>query len=181
MIQIPYFTFVKTYLSKSKMDKAGNGIFAKEDIKPFKWIGFYPGKIIDTKVDDIKYPRYVMGTLNPQTVIEGNPKIKKGVHLVNESNRNNPPNVWYIKLKNLNCLYFAGRYIKKGEELITCYSSSYGIRDYSICNNCTDPRCNKNKNKNKNKNNHRDNSNILQEWISPLKLNAPTNDLRKLI
>ena len=31
------------------MDKAGNGIFAKEDIKPFKWIGFYPGKIIDTE------------------------------------------------------------------------------------------------------------------------------------
>lgn len=101
-----YNTFIKTYSDKSSIPNAGNGLFAGENISPFTWIGFYPGK--QTNVNDIKvHHMHIMGCVDEHKVIEANPNIKKGVHLVNEASKKHVANVWYVKFKDGNCLYFA--------------------------------------------------------------------------
>ena len=159
---INYETFIPTYTSKSTILNAGDGLFTKTFIKSFTWIGFYPGKI--TKTYNNKNKFHIMGTINNKYII-ADQTIKKGVHMINEAGKNNIANVWYIKLSNDYCLYFAGKDIYPNQELLTCYSRTYGKRNYLISNNCSDPRCKNNK--------HRMNSNIINEWIDKLNKNKP--------
>ena len=166
-MKIPYKTFVPTYTDKSSIPNAGNGLFTETYLEPFTWIGFYPGKV--TNNYNSKNEMYVMATLDNKYIL-ADENIKKGVHMVNEAGENNIANVWYIKLPNNYCLYFTGKPIHPGEELLTCYSNTYGKRPYPISNNCSDPRC-------KNKN-HRNNSRVLDEWKHKLNKNIPKNTTR---
>ena len=51
-----------------------------------------------TKIEKINGdPVYIMGTRKPGIVISADGNIKRGVHLVNEGNNNNLPNVFYVK------------------------------------------------------------------------------------
>ena len=170
-MDIPYETFINTYVKKSCIKNAGIGLFTKKKLKKFDWIGFYPGRLdkIENIVGD---PVYMMGTRKIGTIISADGNIKKGVHLVNEGNNHNIPNVFYVKLNNGLCLYFAGREINKNEELITCYSSSYGKRSYPItdCNKCSDPRCKK---MNKCQGTHRNKSLFYRGWKKKIREKTP--------
>lgn len=167
---IPYFTFPKTYVQKSSIVSAGVGLFTDEKLKKFDWIGFYPG-VLSRKASADSHPDYTMGTRYPDYCIYTDKNEKCGVHLVNEGNNQNLPNVWYVKLENKLCLYFAGREIEKGEELLTCYSDIYS-RNYSImdASKCSDPRC---KEMSKLKNKHRDKSLFYKGWKQELKNSRP--------
>ena len=57
-------------------------------------------------------------------------------------------------------LYFIGREVMPGEELLTCYSRNYMKRPYPVPKKCTDPRCVSAK--------HRTHSAALEEWKAPL-------------
>ena len=160
--KIPYKTFIQTYTDKSTIQNAGYGLFTKVYLKPFTWIGFYPGKITDKY--NSKNEMYTMCTSDNKYIL-ADPNIKYGVHMVNEAGKNNIANVWYVKLSNNYCLYFTGKSVQPGEELLTCYSQTYGKRPYPISNNCSDPRCT-------NKN-HRIHSLILDEWKNKLIKNIP--------
>lgn len=166
-MNIPYLTFPKTYVKKSNIENAGVGLFTDKNLDKYDWIGFYPG-ILDKRENVVGNPLYMMGTINNAMVISADENIKSGVHLVNEGNNDYLPNVWYIKLDNYLCLYFAGRKIKKGEELLTCYSCSYGNRLYEIVDSCkcTDPRCKK---MNKREGTHRRTSLWYKGWREKLK------------
>tara|TARA_A100001011_G_scaffold390178_1_gene473084 strand:- start:8 stop:544 length:537 start_codon:yes stop_codon:yes gene_type:complete len=170
-MNIQYNTYCKTYVKKSNIKGAGLGLFLGEKLEKYDWIGLYPG-IMD-KIEKINGdPVYIMGTRKPGIVISADGNIKRGVHLVNEGNNNNLPNVFYVKLYSGKCLYFAGRNIKKNEELITCYSCSYGNRPYAITdsNKCTDPRC---KIMNNSIGTHRNNSFFYRGWKKKLKEKKP--------
>ena len=162
--KIPYKTFVPTYIAKSNIPGAGNGLFSKIYLKPFTWIGFYPGTVT-TNISTNENEMYIMGTSNNKYYIEADSSIKCGVHMVNEASANTTANVWYIKLSNNYCLYFTGKSIKPNEELLTCYSKTYGNRLYPISNNCSDPRCIDKY--------HRKNSMMLNEWRDILNENIP--------
>ena len=155
----PYKTFVQTYTSKSPMTQSGNGLFSKSYIPEFSWIGFYPG-IIKNNTDVIIHRQHIMGCLSNKHVIEADANIYHGVHMINEANDKLSANVFYIKLTNGACLYFAGRDIYKNEELLTCYSETYGKRKYKISKKCADPRCFGSQ--------HRKESLPLKEWIPKL-------------
>ena len=162
--KISYTTFVPTYVAKSNIPNAGCGLFSKTYLKPFTWIGFYPGNVT-TKISTNENKMYIMSTSNNQHYIEADCSIKSGVHMVNEASSNTVANVWYIKLDNNYCLYFTGLSVQPNEELLTCYSKTYGKRAYPISNNCSDPRCfNKN---------HRTNSILLNDWKYKLIKNMP--------
>ena len=170
-MNIPYETFTKTYVAKSTIYNAGIGLFSGQKLKKFDWIGFYPG-IMGKREKVIGDLAYVMGTREPGIIISANGNIKDGVHLVNEGNNTNLPNVFYVKLTSGLCLYFAGRKIQKDEELLTCYSSSYGTRCYQIVdsNKCTDPRC---KNMCKKGKLHRNKSLFCNGWKNELERKTP--------
>lgn len=170
-MNIPYETFPKTYVKKSCIKNAGIGLFTKKKLKKYDWIGFYPG-IIDNIENIVGDVAYMMGTRKPNIIISADGNIKKGVHLINEGNNCNLPNVFYVKLDNGLCLYFAGREINKNEELITCYSTSYGTRSYPITdeNKCTDPRCIK---MNKYHRTHRNKSLFYRGWKKKLREKKP--------
>ena len=146
--QIPklrnYTTHVKTKVKKSKIPNAGYGMFAAEDIPKHTVIGFYPGKVIHKS--KITYPNYVKEKKNKKLVIEPNPRIRTGVHMINEAGKNEQANVLYKKLEYNQCVYFSIDNIKKGEELLTCYGAFYP-RKYAIppASKCKDPRCRNNK------------------------------------
>ena len=182
--KFPYKTFVPTYVGKSNIRGAGYGLFSKKYLKPFTWIGFYPGNLttkISTNENEMyimgtsnemyimgtsnENEMYIMGTSNNKYYIEADSSIKCGVHMVNEASANTTANVWYIKLSNNYCLYFTGKSIKPNEELLTCYSKTYGNRLYPISNNCSDPRCIDKY--------HRKNSMMLNEWRDILNENIP--------
>ena len=170
-MNVPYKTFPKTYSKKSLIKGAGIGLFTKKKLEKFEWIGFYPG-VLD-KIENVNgNAAYIMGTRKLGVVISANEKEMKGVHLVNEGNNMYKPNVWYVKFKNGLCLYFAGREIAKNEELLTCYSRSYGIRSYEITfsEKCTDPRCIK---MNKCQGTHRNKSLFYRGWKKKLKDKMP--------
>ncbi len=170
-MDIQYVTFPKTYIDNSCINGAGIGLFAGEDLEKYDWIGFYPGKM--DNIENIEGdPAYMMGTRKVDIIISADRNIKSGVHLVNEGNNCNLPNVWYVKLENYLCLYFAGRNIRKGEELITCYSRSYGNRKYEITDSdkCTDPRCKK---MNKCQGTHRKKSLFYRGWKAELEKRKP--------
>ena len=171
-MDIPYVTFPETYVKKSCIKGAGMGLFTKQKLKKYDWIGFYPGKM--DKIENIEGDSaYMMGTRKTGIVISADGNIKSGVHLVNEGNNCNLPNVWYVKLNGGLCLYFAGREIDKNEELITCYSRSYGNRSYPITDTdkCTDPRCKK---MNKCQGRHRNKSLFYRGWKKELKKKKPS-------
>jgi len=135
-----YTTHVKTRVKKSKIPNAGLGMFAGEDIPKNTVIGFYPGRVIPrTKA---KYHNYTMSTKNKRLVIEPNPRIKNGVHMINEAGINQRANVLYKTLEYNQCVYFSVDDIKKGDELLTCYGAFYP-RKYKIppASKCRDPRC----------------------------------------
>ena len=162
--KIPYKTFIPTYTAISKIPNAGYGLFTKIYLEPFTWIGFYPGDVTNN-FDSCENNMHRMGTLDNKYVIEADSNIKNGVHMVNEAGCNTKANVWYVKLSNNYCLYFASTSIRPKEELLTCYSQSYGKRPYSISSNCSDPRCcNKC---------HRKNSIMLNCWKNILIKNKP--------
>ena len=162
--KIPYTTFVLTYVAKSNIHGAGYGLFSKTFLKPFTWIGFYPGDIT-TKISTNANRMYIMSTNNNKYYIEADRSIKSGVHMVNEASSNKIANVWYVKLDNNYCLYFTGHCVQPDEELLTCYSKTYGNRLYPISNNCSDPRCIDK--------HHRKNSIMLNEWRHELIKNMP--------
>lgn len=166
-MKIPYFTFPKTYVKNSNIIGAGKGLFLDENITKYDWIGFYPGKI--DKIGNIQPNEYTMGTLFNNIIINANPNILRGVHLINEGNYEYKINTFYVKLSNGLCLYFAGKNIKKNTELLTCYSNSYGKRNYNISNNCEDPRCVNSVNK------HRNNSLKYNNWLHKLNIKCPKN------
>lgn len=157
MTKIPYKTFVPTYIDKSIIPNAGNGLFTNTYLEQFTWIGFYPGKVSNNY--NSKNEMYTMTTSDNKYILADS-NIKNGVHMVNEAGGNNVANVWYVKLPNNYCLYFTGLPVNPGEELLTCYSKTYGKRPYPISNNCSDPRCiNKD---------HRKSSKLLDEWKKQL-------------
>ncbi len=135
-----YTTHVETKVKKSSIKGAGLGMFANQDIPKLTVIGFYPGTLKHKK--DINNINYVMGTRTKHLVIEPNPRIKTGVHMINEASKGRSANVLYKKLRNNMCIYFSIDDIKKGEELLTCYGAFYP-RKYEIPlpSNCRDPRC----------------------------------------
>ena len=96
-MNIPYETFPKTYVKKSCIKNAGIGLFTKKKLKKYDWIGFYPG-IIDNIENIVGDVAYMMGTRKPNIIISADGNIKKGVHLINEGNNCNLPNVFYVKL-----------------------------------------------------------------------------------
>ena len=170
-MDIPYKTFIKTYVKKSTIENAGVGLFTEKKLRKFDWIGFYPGRL--DKIEDIVGdPAYYMGTRNQRKIISADGDIKMGVHFVNEGNNYHLPNVFYVKLYNNYCLYFAGRDINKNEELITCYSNSYRSRTYPITsvNKCTDPRCKMMCNK---RGTHRNKSLFYRGWMKKLREKKP--------
>ena len=140
-----YVTHVKTRVKKSKIPNAGYGMFADEDIPKHTVIGFYPGKVIHKS--KARYPRYTMRTKNKNLVIEPNPRIKTGVHMINEAGFGQQANVLYKTLEYNQCVYFSVDDIKKGDELLTCYGAFYP-RNYKIpyAKHCRDPRCRENSN-----------------------------------
>jgi hypothetical protein len=80
--------------------------------------------------------------------------------MINEATTPLVANVWYVKLDNGYVLYFAGRAVAAGEELLTCYSRTYMKRPYPVPRKCSDPRCASAK--------HRAHSALLEEWQRPL-------------
>lgn len=173
ILNIPYKTYTPTYTKQSTISGAGLGLFAKNNISKFDWIGFYPG-VLCNKNEKNKFENimYIMGCSDNIHIIEADSNIKCGVHMVNEAGKDNVANVWYVKFKDGNVLYFAGQQIKAGEELLTCYSSTYGKRHYKICNNCSDPRCKQFK--------HRNHSLMLDSWMVHLKKKCPRNLYKNL-
>jgi len=177
---IPYVCLVPTRLAKSSMAKAGDGLFAIEYLLPFTWVGFYPGKV--TATFNRKRESHTMGTVDnangDKQFIIADADVKEGVHMINEAGRNTVANVWYAKLQSGYVLYFTGREVHPQEELLTCYSRSYGKRCYPVPAQCSDPRCMAAEHS------HRFESSLIEEWreqlleTKPLSLALPPDFLR---
>ena len=135
---IPYTTFVATAAADSSIQNAGTGLFAAEALPQFTWIGLYPGKV--TARRNGKRADHTMGSIDDMYII-AEEEVKTGVHMANEASAPHAANVWYLKLDNGYCLYFAGEHVDSGAELLTCYSRSYGKRCYPVPKQCSDPRC----------------------------------------
>ena len=141
-INLPYDTFVPTFAATSTLPGAGTGLYTVHALEPFQWVGFYPGKV-SSRVNR-KLASHTMGTVNDLYII-ADPTVKTGVHMVNEpaAGCGADANVFYVKMpSNGLVLYFAGRAIGAGEELLTCYSRAYMKRPYAVPRSCADPRCN---------------------------------------
>lgn len=166
---IPYVCLVSTRLAKSSMAKAGDGLFAVEYLPPFTWVGFYPGKV--TATFNRKRESHTMGTVDnangDKQFIIADANVKEGVHMINEAGKNIVANVWYAKLPSGYVLYFTGREVHPREELLTCYSRSYGKRCYPVPVQCSDPRCMAAEHS------HRYESSLLEEWMEPLLKTKP--------
>lgn len=135
---IPYTSFVATAAADSSIQNAGTGLFAAEALPQFTWIGLYPGKV--TARRNGKRADHTMGSIDDMYII-AEEEVKTGVHMANEASAPHAANIWYLKLDNGYCLYFAGEHVDSGAELLTCYSRSYGKRSYPVPKQCSDPRC----------------------------------------
>ena len=135
---IPYTTFALTAAADSSIQNGGTGLFAAEALPQFTWIGLYPGKV--TARRNGKRADHTMGSIDDMYII-AEEEVKTGVHMANEASAPHAANVWYLKLDNGYCLYFAGEHVDSGAELLTCYSRSYGKRCYPVPKQCSDPRC----------------------------------------
>ena len=62
MNKIPYKTLIPTYTKQSTISGAGLGLFAKNNISKFDWIGFYPGVLCNkNEKDNFENMMYIMG------------------------------------------------------------------------------------------------------------------------
>ena len=168
---VPYKTFVPTITRASIVSEtAGVGLVTIDALPKYTWIGFYPGDVTTRRHG--KRTSHTMETSTSGTYIVANPAIKTGVHMVNEATSTYPANTFYVKL-GTHCnmvLYWAGRDIQAGEELLTCYSRTYGKRSYPISKSCADPRCVDSK--------HRNSSelmNVEEKWRIGLRCSCPKN------
>ncbi len=114
-----------------KTPKMGRGVFALQDIAAGTIIGDYLGIIVPEK-DEEKYDNkghfYLMYYHDRASIY---PDTKTpGVHTINHSCS---PNVWMYTYKG-HTLYFAIRYIFKGEELTVSYLLSQQDKDCKPCN-----------------------------------------------
>ena len=159
---VPYASFVSTRAAPSTLSGGGDGLFAIDRLAPFTWIGFYPGTV--SARFNGKRKDHTMGTIDDAFII-ADAAVKAGMHMINEAGRGQEANVWYAKLESGHVLYFAGKEVQPGEELLTCYSRSYGKRSYSTPAACADPRCTTAK--------HRLHSRMVDEWRQPLLERAP--------
>ena len=164
---IPYTTFGLMLAANSTIQSAGTGLFADEQFPQFTWIGLYPGKV--TARHNGKREDHTMGSIEGMYII-AEEEVKTGVHMANEATAPHAANVWYLKLDNGYCLYFAGEVVDRGAELLTCYSRSYGKRRYQVPRRCSDPRCAGAK--------HRIHSDIKSaptEWLAALASSTPVS------
>ena len=183
--KIAYTSFVATVTAPSTLPiVAGNGLYAVTDLNPFTWLGFYPGDV-SAHFDD-ENNQHTMGTAAMDThcgstvvpaFIIADATVQEGMHMVNEAGKNQAANVWYAKLKSGYVLYFVGNAgVQAGQELLTCYSFTYGDRCYPTSDRCTDPRC-----MTAGHTKHRMHSGLLEEWKplllrqAPLSLTLPPN------
>jgi len=160
---IAYTTFVPIGTGISAIPNAGTGLVAMNSIPRYTWVGLYPGKAT-TRLNG-KRAAHTMGSTRSGLYIIADKAIKTGVHMINEATTPYVANVWYVKLANGYVLYFTGASVASQEELLTCYSRSYGKRGYPVPTHCSDPRCIGAK--------HRLHSAMLKEWRKPLLANAP--------
>ena len=167
---VPYISFIETVVGPSTLPSSGDGLFSMNHVPQFTWIGFYPGDV--SKRFNGKKKDHTMGTTvlatngklddpREKAFIIASASVKEGMHMVNEAGRSRLANVWYVKLDNGFVLYFSGVAIQPQEELLTCYSRSYGKRSYPIPQKCSDPRCSMSSK-------HRVHSEMLAEWRLPL-------------
>lgn len=178
---MPYVTLVPTSPQPSTIEGAGTGLMTVAALQQFDWIGFYPGKVtrrVNKKLLDHTMGLDVAGATcggeakatkkgkGPLFLVP-DPEVPRGLHMINEPPPGRDVNVWYVKLENGFVLFFAGKAIAAGDELLTCYSRSYPKRAYGISRKgCTDPRC-------ANQKLHRTHSQMLPEWRAPLRKSRP--------
>ena len=164
---IEYACFTATYVAPSLLSGGGDGLFTVERLLPFTWIGFYPGKVV--KNMDDKKQVHTMGCEECCAYITADSTYKAGLHMINEAGRDGVANVWYAKLRCGYVLFFVGREVHAGEELLTCYSRSYK-RSYPIATKCADPRCESCADEP-----HRLGSAMRDEWRQPLLDRMPSS------
>ena len=159
--RIPYACFVATRVAPSKLPFGGDGLFTVDGLPPFTWIGFYPGKVV--RAMEAAKQVHTMGCEECSAYIIADGTYKAGLHMINEAGTDGVANVWYVKLRCGYVLFFVGREVQAGEELLTCYSRSY-TRSYPIASKCADPRCAAGADHEQ----HRLGSAMQDEWKQPL-------------
>ena len=160
--RIQYACFVPTFTGTSTLPLGGDGLFTVDRLLPYTWLGFYPGEV--TKNMDAARQVHTMGCEECNAYIIADSTFKSGLHMINEAGEDGAgANVWYVKLRCGYVLFFVGREVQAGDELLTCYSRSF-TRDYPTAAKCMDPRCASSANGEL----HRLGSEMRDEWRQPL-------------
>ena len=145
-IDIPKWIHPSVYISYSKIDNAGLGVFAKNDIKPGTFLGEYLGEIVsDITNDDYAFTYEKNKSISALDINKSN-----YTRYMNCSYDNDSENIYCINMKtdylyngNKNLknrkFFFAQKFIKKDTELLYYYGKNYAIKlgiNYRIDNNC---------------------------------------------
>lgn len=131
-IDIPKWIHPSVYISYSKIDNAGLGVFAKNDILPGTFLGEYLGEI----VNECKNNNYAFSYEKNKLISALDINKSNYTRYINCSFDNNSENLYCINMKtdymyneNKNLknrkFFFARNLIKKDTELLYYYGDNY--------------------------------------------------------